>query len=89
MLWECMTTHDHSDHFKAIINRQGFIQGTLTVYVQIGITKATTGEVEYAGVYETLNASGSINHISICEVKSEGHYQKQLHNKAVKSSQAL
>lgn len=44
-----MRPQEHFGHFKAIIERQGFIQGTLIVYVPAGVTKVTAGEVKYAG----------------------------------------
>lgn len=43
-----MMTHDHFDHLKAIIGRQGFNQGTVIVYVQVGIPKVAASKVEYA-----------------------------------------
>jgi len=44
-----MRTQEHFGHFEAIIERQGFIQRTLIIYVQAGVTKVTVGEAEYAG----------------------------------------
>lgn len=41
MFWEQIMSPDHFDHYKATIARQGFIQGTLINYVQIGFTKVT------------------------------------------------
>lgn len=43
-----MMTHDHFDHYKAIIGKQRFIQGTLIIYVQVGNTKVIAHKVEYA-----------------------------------------
>lgn len=39
MLWEYLMTHDAFDHLKAIIGRQGFMQRTHIIHVQVGITE--------------------------------------------------
>lgn len=39
MSWERMRTQEHFGHFEAITERQGFIPGTLIVYVEAGVIK--------------------------------------------------
>jgi len=96
-VWECMMTHNHFDHFKAIImgiipsNRKARVYSRDTHHLCSSRHSQDNGEQGGTcwSVSETLKASGWIKHISICKVKSEGHCQKQLYNKSVQSLQIL